>query len=293
MHRIIPSYLIIMLLPAWLVAHDTLLRPESHLTKPNKPFEVAVFTGDFDRSVYPLGEERVEDLSVHTEAAKMEVEPINWQRLMGGSKFWQFKQRVVGKLGGIDQRDASLFEMSIEKAGSVVLAVDFEQERIALELDKYQTYLDEEAYDDLNLAEHGFTEPEDIIVEAYTKIGKTIIQVGDSITDNVTKPVGQRIELVPLSHPAKLQKGQSLSIQVFYSGKPLAHQSIVVGYEPGAFKNSLDFKQVYKSDQEGIIQVPLNHAGIWWANTIFIEEAPADEGLDFISWWGSLTFEIN
>lgn len=276
-----------------LLAHETILRPFDHKVDVDEIFDVAVFTGNFDRSVYPMTEASIEELELHTNKETTEVSPSDWKRMSAGSKWWIFKQKVVGKLGGIDQRDVSLFNMSINSAGSAILAVDFERERVALGLEEYQTYLDTEAFDDLSLKEYGFTEPDDIIVEAYTKIGKTIIQVGDRVTDNVIKPVGQRIELIPLKHPYSIKKGDTMEIQVLHLGKPLPDQSIVVSLEPGAFKDSMDKLKVYKSDDKGTVSFPITKTGTWWANTIFIEPAPTEDGLDFTSLWGSLTFEIN
>ncbi len=293
MQRLQLLILMSLLITSKLVAHETFLRPLEHKVKVDQSFNVAVFTGNFDRSVFPMPEHSIDELELHTSAGSSTIDPIDWQRITSGSKWWVFKQKVVGKLGGIDQRDASLFKMSVQKPGSVVLAIDFERERIGMELEKYQTYLDTEAHDDTSLQEYGFSEPDDIIVEGYTKIGKAIIQVGDSITENVTQPVGQRIELVPLNHPQKVKKGGNMKLQVLHLGTPLPGQSISVSWEPGAFKDSMDQLQVYKSDQDGIISFPIQKAGIWWANTIYLEPAHDEDDLDFVSLWGSLTFEIN
>jgi len=276
-----------------LAAHETFLRPLEHKVNADQTFNVAVFTGNFDRSVFPLYDHSIDELELHSSAGSSDVDPMDWERVTSGSKWWVFKQKVVGKLGGIDQRDVSLFKMSVNKPGSVVLAIDFERERIAMDLLKFKTYLDTEAFDDIPLSDYGFEKPEDIILEGYTKIAKTIIQVGDTVTENVTKPVGQRIELVPLKHPYKTKKGGSMDIQVLHLGSPLPDQSIVVSWEPGAFEDSMDQLKVYKSDEKGVISFPIKKSGTWWANTIFIEPALNEEDLDFVSLWGSLTFEIN
>lgn len=57
------------------------------------------------------------------------------------------------------------------------------------------------------------------------------------------RPLGLDFELVPLTNPAKLKKGESVTVQVLYKGRPLAGASV----RPSAF--SKDFS--VKTDSQG------------------------------------------
>ena len=275
-----------------LQGHETFLRPESHTQIPGKAFEVVVFTGNFDRSVFPMNEASIETLELHSLGNNSSISTSDWKTINSGSKFWGTKQRVTAKLGGTDLRDTASFTLTIKKAGTHLIGVEFSQARIALDVPKFNKYLEGEAYLDLDIAELGFTDPSDVIVEGYTKIAKTIVQVGDVITENATKPIGHIVEIVPLVNPSKVKIGNTLDLQILHKGLPIADQSVVIGWKPGAFKRSMDTIVVYKSNNEGVISLPITQSGIWWANFILIKHTPENEELDFASLWSSLTFNI-
>jgi len=49
------------------------------------------------------------------------------------------------------------------------------------------------------------------------KLAKTIVKWQDFMS----KPVGQRIEIVPLKNPSKLKEGDTLPVMLYYEGKPV------------------------------------------------------------------------
>ena len=136
------------------------------------------------------------------------------------------------------------------------------------------------------------TNPTDVIKERYTKFAKTIVQVGKTISDNVTKPVGHRVEIVPTQNPAQTKKGGTLTFLILMNGDPLPDQNVVFGREPGAFKNPEDTILVIKSDSQGMLNLPITHEGLWWVHFINIQPADEDDEMDFVSLWSSLTFRI-
>jgi len=63
-----------------------------------------------------------------------------------------------------------------------------------------------------------------------------------------TKPVGMKLEIVPLKNPFTLRTGGKLPIVVFYKGKPLEGVSIESGYLG---------KEVAKTDKQGVASFPI------------------------------------
>lgn len=57
--------------------------------------------------------------------------------------------------------------------------------------------------------------------EVYSRRAKALVQLGDVATENVTRPVGQTLEIVPARNPYLLKPGELLPVQVLYRGKPL------------------------------------------------------------------------
>jgi uncharacterized GH25 family protein len=110
------------------------------------------------------------------------------------------------------------------------------------------------------------------------KYGKSLIVVGHG-TDIVSRPLGQRIEIIPLKNPSALKSGDSLPVRIFYEGKPLS--TYVYGTYAGYHSETEPFPVVAKSDEDGLAHVPINQPGTWMV--------VANHKVDFSA---SLTFQI-
>lgn len=122
--------------------------------------------------------------------------------------------------------------------------------------------------------------------ELYSRKAKTIIQVGDTITDNALKPIGHTLEIVPLNHPYKLVDN-TLSVQVLFKGKPLSNALIdamsLVDYNAKA--------QVVMTDKEGKAIFKLDTQGPMMLNTVWGVPLTNSNSADFETYFSSLTFE--
>lgn len=92
------------------------------------------------------------------------------------------------------------------------------------------------------------------------KYAKTLIQVGNRI-DQILKPIGHRIELVPLTHPGAIKPGDSFPVKVFYKGKPLS--TFVYGTYEGFRSEDEPFACTVKSDEQGIARIKIEREGRW------------------------------
>ena len=292
MYPIKLSGLIAILSCCYLGAHETFFRPEKYKIRVDEPLKIKIFTGSFDGSVFPMPPHKVKSLKLHTAAQSSELDSDGWLPIEKGSYVWRFSQRVAAKLGRMDSRESSSYLFSTSEEGTHIIGLELTPSRIGMEKPKYQSYLDNEAHLVFDLDKLGFTEPDDIVIESYTKIAKTIIQVGKKTTDNVTQPIGQKVEIVPLTHPAEIKKGDTLSLKIFHDGVPLINHPLSVGRNAGALKLSIDTIEVHKSDESGIVTFPITHSGIWWANFIYIQTLPDNETMDFASHWATLNFRI-
>ncbi|MCE3038681.1 DUF4198 domain-containing protein [Helicobacter anatolicus] len=76
------------------------------------------------------------------------------------------------------------------------------------------------------------------------KIGKSIFQWNA----NFSKPIGLKLEIVPLQNPLELKEGDSLRLQVFFEGRPAQ------GLE---FEDQIDDIENLYTDENGIIELKL------------------------------------
>lgn len=64
-------------------------------------------------------------------------------------------------------------------------------------------------------------------------------------SDNITKPMGMKFELVPLKNPLSLKQGEILPLKVLYKGKPLPGITMQVGHH----------RDVGKTDKDGVVNI--------------------------------------
>ncbi|MBU4446983.1 MAG: DUF4198 domain-containing protein [Proteobacteria bacterium] len=71
--------------------------------------------------------------------------------------------------------------------------------------------------------------------------------------ERFSKPLGAKMEIVPLKNPLALKVGETLPLEVFYEGKPLAGAAVKAA---GVGKDEL------KTDRNGRAEVPIKEKGL-------------------------------
>lgn len=134
--------------------------------------------------------------------------------------------------------------------------------------------------------------PDAAYVEEAAMYGKTIISIdGGSDRSIITKPVGFRLEIVPLVDPATIKPGGRIPIQVLLEGKPLEKAEVLATF--AGFSDNASVKAFRAiTDSKGMADVIPLKAGYW---NIGVETAfpYADESVcDEVVLESSLTFHI-
>ncbi|ODS33075.1 MAG: Nickel uptake substrate-specific transmembrane region [Candidatus Scalindua rubra] len=135
--------------------------------------------------------------------------------------------------------------------------------------------------------------------KAYTRgkvtriaFAKAIINV-DQSTGDVSKPVGQELEIVPLKNPGLLRMGEYVPVKVLFNGEPLPYAEVLATY--AGFSTDRASAYVVHADKEGIAKIRLIKDGDWKIELKHEipdtqkETDPESETLRYIS---SLTFEV-
>jgi hypothetical protein len=78
--------------------------------------------------------------------------------------------------------------------------------------------------------------------------------------DLITKPVGERLELVPLENPVNFKANKPFKIKVLFEGKPLANSAV-----EGALDGFLEDMSAFygMTDDKGEIEVMALKPGPW------------------------------
>ena len=128
----------------------------------------------------------------------------------------------------------------------------------------------------------------DSITRRYAKYAKTFVQVGNGGTPVFSRVIGQPLEFVPLTDPAALRAGDTLSLRLMYMGQPLAaHVHAGVSREGG---DPLDLSA--DTDAQGIVRIAVQTPGLWNVRTLHVVPAPRGSSADWESHFATLVFSV-
>jgi nickel transport protein len=100
------------------------------------------------------------------------------------------------------------------------------------------------------------------------------------------KPVGHKLEIVPLANPVKLKVGDMLPMQVLFEGKPLAGAILKADYVNDANMKS------GKTDAEGKVTLPVRNDGLNVIGVSYSNPVANSAEIDRESLFATLSFVI-
>lgn len=246
-------------------AHSFWLEPELHTVDPGEEVEVSFRIGDAgDAGDWGLYGERIASLRLYGPDGAVD------------------QQRAVRTTGPDEVGTARI---SVPEAGSYVLAFESNPSFSNLEAARFDAYVEHEGL--RAIAEHrrasraGDTNG----TELYARRAKALLQIGEGATGNVTRPVGQTLEIVPLANPIGMRAGETLPVQVLWRGAPLEGASLAV-VRPYADNET----EILLTDSEGKARFELKHGSRYLLSVVWGEPAPNDARADYFTIFASLTF---
>ncbi|RRD65298.1 DUF4198 domain-containing protein [Fretibacterium sp. OH1220_COT-178] len=135
--------------------------------------------------------------------------------------------------------------------------------------------------------------------EEAAMFAKLVLNVdGADSTNVITKPVGQRLEMVPQVNPATVKPGERFPVQVLVDGKPAKTAEVKAVYAgfTGDAKDGdpvNEYKAFWgRTDLNGIINIIPVKAGFWNASVEVKVPYPDKAVADEYVWVSRLTFRI-
>lgn len=122
--------------------------------------------------------------------------------------------------------------------------------------------------------------------ELYARRAKALLQIGKTQTGNVTQPIGQLLEIVPLANPFALNDGDAAAVQVLWRGRPLEGATLTVE-RPYARTNK---REVLRTDAQGRATFTLQFGSRYLIYTVWSVPGPNDKRADYQTIFASLTF---
>jgi hypothetical protein len=156
---------------------------------------------------------------------------------------------------------------------------------VALEGAKFEDYLRDEGLERIIDARKKSGQSAAPGRERFYRCAKALLETPG--VEAFDTPLGFTLELVPRANPYALKRARDLPLTLTFRGKPIANVLVV------AMSKDDPLKAIRaRTDAKGRVTLPLAHAGFWLIKAVHMEAAPADAGVDWESWWASITFEL-
>ena len=103
---------------------------------------------------------------------------------------------------------------------------------------------------------------------------------------------GDPLEILALTDPLALKKGQTLPVKVLFEGKPLANAEIHFTWA-GLSKRPHSSEHSVRTDKTGVAQIILAHEGEWMINVMHQVPYPDLQECDTYRYNASLSFHVD
>ena len=120
--------------------------------------------------------------------------------------------------------------------------------------------------------------------EAYSRIAKALVQVGPVRAEDRDAAQGYPLELVAVDHPFD-PAIEAVTVRLLREGKPQEDVQVAI-FAKGA--DGVERSNL-RTDAAGEVSVPLTPGTRYLLNAVWLARSEED-GLDYESWWASLTF---
>ncbi len=254
------------LLATGAMAHDMFLKPAAHRIAPGQSIIIDLFTGTFEKSENPVIRAR---MAATLAAVGGRIAPLD-------ASLWH------------DDAVSSHLRFTPATSGTYAIGLSTRPSSISLSAADFDDYLRHDGIADV-LADRLRAPSAQPVVERYAKHVRTIVQVGDMLTDDAARPLGFPTELLLLDNPATLKAGATLSFRALLRGQPLAGQLVYARAAGGAAAGTAMLKIRTGSDGTGTLQI--DRPGTWYLTFIHMVKS-AEPGIDYESNWSTLTFEV-
>ena len=158
---------------------------------------------------------------------------------------------------------------------------------VTLDAPKFEQYLRDEGLDAVVAARAAKGQSAAPGRERFYRCAKALLDAGNTNAGTIDAPLGFTLELVPGRNPYALRAGGELPLRLFFRGRPAANVLVVA-----MSKSDPDKAFRARTDAHGRVTVKIAHGGFWLIKAVVMEPAPSDAGVDWESWWASLTFEL-
>ncbi len=194
--------------------------------------------------------------------------------------------KQVDIVGLVGNNNGDSLQLKLEEEGTHMVIYNSKNSFINLEPAKFNSYLKEDGLNEVAAYRKFHNEENSNGKEYYQRSVKTILQVGNVITNNCLQPTSLPLDIVPLINPYKnFEITRAYEFKVLFKGEPLKKQLVKVWFNT----HGKVTVQNLKTNQNGIIAFSKN-VSQYMVSTVFMKQNKVDTTADWQSYWASVTF---
>jgi uncharacterized GH25 family protein len=257
------TYLLILLLVLPALAHEFWLEPQQYIFSRTDEINIRFRVGEsFTGDNWKGNREKVSELKLYYADIIDDLNDV------------------------ISDEEGDSLQFSIHEEGTAMVTFNNTNSFIELDAEKFYAYLLEDGLQAAIDYRKQHNETDSIGREFYQRSVKTIVQVGALKTEVYKKQTALPVDIIPLSHPYKLDNGDTLKVKVLFRGEALANTKIHTWHKLMGKVTDTSFK----SNEKGEISFPVNTSGEWMVSCVTMIRLANDPKAQWQSYWGSLTW---
>ncbi|WP_224484933.1 DUF4198 domain-containing protein [Robertkochia aurantiaca] len=245
-------------------SHELFIKSKSYFLDPGDTYELQLFNGTFAVSENSITSDRI---------TNAKITGPDYSKAISSEIFSQDETKTY-------------FPFTASSEGTYVVGVSTLPREIELSAEDFDDYLVHEGLLTTRQSRMMNGANKNPVRERYSKHVKTLLQVGNSKTENFTAIMGYPIEFVPKDNPYNTAVGDQIRFQLLSYGKPLGEQIVQYGYMK--YGNMAE-ERTAVTDENGMVSIKADSSGDWYLATIHMEESEETE-LDYVSNWTTITF---
>ncbi|WP_174296298.1 DUF4198 domain-containing protein [Sphingomonas bacterium] len=255
--------------PSSVQAHEMWLQPSASVVRPGETVDVAMLVGD---------------------AADVTPWKFAWDKLHSFKSY--------GPEGIIDQHAAILpvtdrtpsnASLRWETPGTYILVLETYHAAIELPADKFNAYIIEDGLAAAITQRQRTATTDRPGRELYSRRVKALIQVGDTVSDEVLQPIGETLEIVPERNPFARGTDPRMPIRVVFEGRPLPG-ALVALTALGTGAKPLETRI---TDAGGHAAFDIARRGNWLISVVWTRPMTDVRAADYDTIFASLSFGFN
>ena len=253
-------------------AHELFIKPKQYRIAPFGTVDLRLFNGTFDKSENIIARDRMRDVSIIGGGPTQNLTLDQWR----------------------DEGRETALSYTFGPAGTYAVGVSTRPRVLPQTNTDFTDYLKHEGITD-TLTTFEPVESGRKIRERYSKHVRTILQVGDTLSEAHKTILGYPVEIILLDNPASVNVGGEVRLKVLRNGAALSDQLVYASYSgyhahngDGGHERAVQMR----TDAEGFATFRISKAGVWYVTLIHMEKLLDDPEADYESNWATLTFAI-